>query len=49
MIAKIEVERFSLTSSKPFDEVVAGVTPPSVIRIWLNLGDRLTKRALSPN
>ena len=25
MIRKIEVERFSLTSSKPFDEVVAGV------------------------
>jgi uncharacterized protein (DUF302 family) len=25
MIAKIEVERFSLTTSKPFDEVVAGV------------------------
>jgi len=25
MIAKIEIERFSLTSSKPFDEVVAGV------------------------
>ena len=25
MIAKIEIERFSLTTSKPFDEVVAGV------------------------
>jgi uncharacterized protein (DUF302 family) len=25
MIAKIEVQRFSLTTSKPFDEVVAGV------------------------
>jgi uncharacterized protein (DUF302 family) len=25
MIRKIEIERFSLTSSKPFDEVVAGV------------------------
>ena len=25
MIKKIEIERFSLTSSKPFDEVVAGV------------------------
>ena len=25
MIRKIKVERFSLTSSKPFDEVVAGV------------------------
>ena len=25
MIAKIEVERFSLTTAKPFDEVVAGV------------------------
>ena len=25
MIAKIEVERFSLTTSRPFDEVVAGV------------------------
>src|SRR5579863_6511174 len=25
MIRKIEVERFSLTTSKPFDEVVAGV------------------------
>jgi uncharacterized protein (DUF302 family) len=25
MIAKIEVERFSLTTSKPFDEVMAGV------------------------
>ena len=25
MIAKIEVERFSLITSKPFDEVVAGV------------------------
>jgi hypothetical protein len=23
--------------------------PPSVIRIWLNLGDQLTKRALLPN
>jgi uncharacterized protein (DUF302 family) len=25
MIAKIEIERFSLTTSRPFDEVVAGV------------------------
>lgn len=25
MIRKIEIERFSLTSSKPFDEVIAGV------------------------
>jgi hypothetical protein len=25
MIRKIEIERFNLTSSKPFDEVVAGV------------------------
>jgi len=25
MIRKIEIDRFSLTSSKPFDEVVAGV------------------------
>ena len=25
MIRKIEMERFSLTTSKPFDEVVAGV------------------------
>ena len=25
MIAKIEIERFSLTTSKPFDEVVAGL------------------------
>jgi hypothetical protein len=25
MIRKIEIERFSLKSSKPFDEVVAGV------------------------
>ena len=26
MIRKIEMERFSLTTSKPFDEVVAGVS-----------------------
>src|SRR6266436_550126 len=26
MIAKIEVERFSLTSSRPFDEVLAAIT-----------------------
>ena len=25
MIKKIEIERFSLTTSKPFDEVIAGV------------------------
>jgi hypothetical protein len=25
MIAKIEVERFSLTSSRPFDEVLAAI------------------------
>jgi hypothetical protein len=25
MIRKIEIERFSLTTSKPFDEVIAGV------------------------
>src|ERR1700688_2919623 len=25
MIRKIEIERFSLTSSKPFDQVIAGV------------------------
>ena len=29
MIRKIEVERFSLTTSKPFDEVVAGVNAGS--------------------
>jgi hypothetical protein len=41
MIKKIEIERFSLTTSKSFDEVVACVN--AVIRIWPNLRDQLTK------
>jgi len=52
MARKIKIERFSLITSKQFDEVIAGVNAaigPSVIRIWLNLGDQLTKRALLPN
>jgi hypothetical protein len=49
MARKIKIERFSLITSKQFDEVTAGVNAaigPSVIRIWLNLGDQLTKSAL---
>ena len=38
MIRKIEIERFSLTTSKPFDEVIAGVNAaighPDMAEFW---------------
>ena len=46
MIRKIEIDRFSLTSSKPFDQLWQPLTRLSVIQIWLNLRDQLTRRAL---
>lgn len=43
---RIEIERFSLTSSKPFDQVVAALNAAIGHPIWLNSGDQLTKRDL---
>ena len=37
MIAKIEVERFSLTSSRPFDEVLAAIKGVSPLRLLMRL------------
>ena len=38
MISKVEVERFSLTSSKPFDRVVAAINAaighPDIAEFW---------------
>jgi hypothetical protein len=49
MIRKIKVERFSLTTSKPFDEVVAGVNGAVGHPDMAEFGDQLTRHGLLPN
>jgi len=49
MISKIEVERFTLSSSKPFDQVVAALNSavghPDIPEFW----NQLIGRSPSPN
>ena len=49
MLRKIEVERFSLTSSKPFEKVLAAVSEAVGHPDMAELKDQLTKRALLPS
>jgi hypothetical protein len=49
MTRKIEIDRFSLTTSKQFDEVVAGVNVGIGHPDMAELGGQLTKRALLPS
>jgi hypothetical protein len=49
MTRKIEIERFSLTTSKQFDEVIAGVNAAIGHQDMAEFGDQLTKRALLPS
>jgi hypothetical protein len=49
MIRKIEIERFSLTSSKPFDRVVAAVNAAIGHPDMAEFGRSLMRPALLPN
>jgi hypothetical protein len=49
MIKKIEIERFSLTTSKPFDEVIAGVNAAIGHPDMAELGDWHASHVLLPN
>lgn len=50
MIRKIEVERFTLTSSKPFDEVLAAINAaighPDMAQFWKSTQQTLTAAKL---
>jgi hypothetical protein len=47
MIRKVDLERFSLTSSKPFDKVLAAINDEIGIRTWLNSGEQLKRLGVS--
>ncbi len=49
MIKKIEIERFSITSSKPFDQVLAALNAAIGHPDMAEFGRSTTKRALLPS
>ena len=49
MIRKVEMERFTVISAWPFDEVVAAIKTSIGTQIWLSSESRCKRRNLPPN